>query len=87
MKKTTLLTLFCFVFSLTSWAQIITSNPAFVTKDYNGVIEITYDATLGTAGLKDYTGTDGVYAHTGVITNQSTGDTDWKHAPSWVDNS
>ncbi|MBP1664072.1 MAG: alpha amylase catalytic region [Bacteroidetes bacterium] len=87
MKKTTLLTLFCFVFSLTSWAQIITSNPAFVTKDYNGVIEITYDATLGTAGLKDYTGADGVYAHTGVITNVSTSDTDWKHAPTWGDNS
>ncbi|HPT43118.1 MAG TPA: alpha-amylase family glycosyl hydrolase [Paludibacteraceae bacterium] len=87
MKKTTLLTLFCFVFSLMSWAQIITSNPAFVTKDYNGVIEITYDATLGTAGLKDYTGTDGVYAHTGVITNVSTSDTDWKHAPTWGDNS
>lgn len=68
-------------------AQIITTNPAFITRDYNGEIEIIYDAALGTAGLKDYTGTDGVYAHTGVITNASTSDTDWKHAPAWGDNS
>lgn len=87
MKKTFLFTIIGLLFSVVSWAQIITSNPAFVTKDYNGVIEITYDATLGTAGLKDYTGTDGVYAHTGVITNESTDDTKWKHAPTWGDNS
>lgn len=68
-------------------AQIITTNPAIVTNDYNGVVELIYDASLGTAGLKDYTGTDGVYAHTGVITNNSTSDSDWKHAPAWGDNS
>jgi len=87
MKKTLLFTIIGLLFSVVSWSQIITSNPAFVTKDYNGVIEITYDATLGTAGLKDYTGADGVFAHTGVITNLSTSDTDWKHAPTWGDNS
>ena len=87
MKKLILFTLFGLFFSLVSWAQIITSSPSFVTKDYNGIVEITYDATLGTAGLKDYTGTDGVYAHTGVITSLSTGDSDWKHAPAWGDNS
>ncbi len=68
-------------------AQIITTNPSILTVDYNDVIEVIYDASLGTAGLKDYTGTDGVYAHTGVITNYSTSDTDWKHAPTWGDNS
>ena len=77
MKKTLLFTIIGLLFSVVSWSQIITSNPAFVTKDYNGVIEITYDATLGTAGLKDYTGADGVFAHTGVITNLSTSDTDF----------
>ena len=86
MKKTFLFTIIGLLLSVVSWAQILTSNPAFVTKDYNGVIEITYDATLGTAGLKDYTGTDGIYAHTGVITNLSTSDADWKHAPTWGDN-
>lgn len=85
MKKLTFLTFFVLV-SLVSWGQIITSTPAFVTNDYNDVITIVYDATKGTAGLKDYTGTDGVYAHTGVITNQSTSSSDWKHAPTWGDN-
>lgn len=77
-----------FLFSFFSWmltAQIITTNPAIITNDYTGEIEIIYDAAMGTAGLKDYTGTD-VYAHTGVITNASTGDTDWKHAPAWLTN-
>jgi glycosidase len=86
MKKTFLL----FVFALISWAgfsQIIVTNPAIITKDYTGEIEVIYDAALGTAGLKDYTGTDGVYAHTGVITNASLSDTDWKNAPAWGDNS
>jgi len=69
------------------WSQIVTSNPVFVTKDYTGIIELTYDATKGTAGLKDYTGADGVYAHIGVITNISTSNSDWKHAPTWGDNS
>ena len=85
MKK---LTVFFIVFSLAfkGFAQIITTTPSIVTNDFTGEIEIIYDAALGTAGLKDYTGTDGVYAHTGVITNLSTSDADWKHAPAWGDN-
>lgn len=52
----------------------------------NGLVVITYDATAGTAGLKDYTGD--VYAHIGVLTNLSTSDTDWRYGPaSWGDNS
>lgn len=81
-----------FVFTtITCWGQIVTSNPAYIPSDYTGQIVLTYDATQGTAGLKDYltknpSGT--VYAHIGVITNASTNDTDWKHAPSqWGDNS
>ncbi|MDD3077881.1 MAG: alpha-amylase family glycosyl hydrolase [Paludibacter sp.] len=84
MKKSTL-TILTLLISLLSWAQIVTTNPTFVTKDYSGVIEVTYDATQGTAGLKDYTGT--VYAHTGVITSESKSTSDWKHAPTWGDNS
>lgn len=85
MKRILFLMLSGLLFSIIGWAQVITSNPVFVTKDYNGEIEIIYDATKGTAGLKDYTGT--VYAHTGVITNLSTSNSDWKHTPSWGDNS
>ncbi|MEA4936613.1 MAG: alpha-amylase family glycosyl hydrolase [Paludibacter sp.] len=85
MKKSLLL--FCVsLWVLICQAQIIVTNPAFITKDYTGQIEIIYDATKGTAGLKDYTGTDGIYAHTGVITTASVTDKDWKHAPTWGDN-
>jgi 1,4-alpha-glucan branching enzyme len=84
MKKITLISLALFI-SLISWAQIITSTPTFVTQNA-GAIDIIYDASLGTAGLKDYTTSDGVYAHTGVITNASTSSSDWKHASTWGDN-
>jgi glycosidase len=85
MKKSILLFL-SGVLSFAVSAQIIVTNPAFVTRDYAGTIEIIYDATQGTAGLKDYAGSDGVYAHTGVITTESKTDADWKHAPTWGDN-
>ncbi|WP_282013617.1 alpha-amylase family glycosyl hydrolase [Marinifilum flexuosum] len=84
MKK--LYTHLTFIFLLMpfiSQAQIITTSPAFPTE--SDEVTITFDATLGTGGLKDYTGD--VYAHTGVITDKSTSDTDWKYAPTWGDNS
>ncbi|MBP9016521.1 MAG: T9SS type A sorting domain-containing protein [Paludibacteraceae bacterium] len=84
MKKF-LFTFLILFFYLVGWGQIITTNPTFITKDYVGEIEIIYDATQGTAGLKNYTGD--VYAHTGVITSASTSPSDWKHAPTWLDNS
>ena len=85
--KRSIFTLLSLTFTVVLWSQIVTSNPVFVTKDYTGTIEIIYDATKGTAGLKDYVGTDGVFAHVGVITNLSTSNSDWKHAPAWGDNS
>jgi len=84
MKKITLSILVLSI-SVLSWAQIVTSTPAFVTQD-GGAVDVIFDATLGTAALKNYTGTD-VYAHTGVITSASTSSSDWKHAPTWLDNS
>ncbi|RLD88812.1 MAG: Por secretion system protein, partial [Bacteroidetes bacterium] len=56
-------------------AQIITSDPDLSTSGQ--ALTIYYDATLGTAGLEDFTGD--VYAHTGVITDQSTDMGDWKY--------
>lgn len=90
MKKIYLSILFVII-TVVSWAQIVTTNPSYIPTNYTGSIVITYDATQGTAGLKDYltknpSGT--VYAHIGVITDASTTDSDWKHAPSaWGDNS
>ncbi|MCX7986490.1 MAG: alpha-amylase family glycosyl hydrolase [Bacteroidales bacterium] len=64
-------------------AQIIVTQPAFPTPTDSVVV--IYNAALGNGGLKGYAGD--VYAHTGVITNLSSGPSDWKHAPSWGDNS
>lgn len=70
--------------SFSGRAQIITSDPALPTE--NDAVLIYYDATLGTGGLQDYTGD--VYAHTGVLTSNSTGTTDWKYVKTgWGENS
>jgi glycosidase len=66
--------LFVFV-HLLSVAQIISSDPALPTPAQEVIIY--YDATMGTAGLEDFTGD--VYAHTGVITGLSTDMGDWKY--------
>ena len=63
--------------------QIVTADPAFPVQSDSVVI--IFDATQGNAGLMGYTGD--VYAHTGVITTQSSSPSDWKHAPTWGDNS
>jgi 1,4-alpha-glucan branching enzyme len=64
-------------------AQIITTQPEVVTE--NGKIDVVFNAAEGNKGLQGFTGE--VYAHTGVITSQSTNDADWKYAPAWGDNS
>jgi len=56
-------------------AQVITSIPAFPQESQS--IVITFNSTLGSGGLANYTGD--IYAHIGVITNQSSGDSDWKY--------
>lgn len=53
--------------------QIIITTPAFPTQ--NSEVTITFDASLGSQGLKDFTGD--IYAHTGVITDKSNGQ--WTH--------
>jgi len=77
MKKSIFTLLILFI-SIWSFAQLVSTNPQFVTQD-TGVTQITFDAasTVGNLGLKGYTGD--VYAHVGVITSASTGTTDWKY--------
>jgi hypothetical protein len=55
-------------------AQIITTDPPFPTQ--NDVITIIYDASEGNQELM---GVVPVFAHTGVISNYSSSDTDWQH--------
>lgn len=50
----------------------------------NEEITVYFNATRGDAKLKDFTGD--VYAHTGVLTTESTSNTDWKHDSKWCDN-
>ncbi len=66
-----------------SFSQVVNTDPAFPT--INSSITVYFHADQGNMGLKGYTGD--VYAHTGVITNTSTSPSDWKHAPTWGDNS
>ncbi|MEY3314265.1 MAG: hypothetical protein RLZZ578_1785, partial [Bacteroidota bacterium] len=76
-----------FVFSMLGFslnAQVITSTPALPAP--NGSVEIIFNAERGTGGLRGFSGD--VYAHTGVITNRSTGPTDWRYVKTnWGQNS
>ena len=80
-KQNTLFIFFLLLVHILS-AQVNTE-PALAI--VNQPVKIIFNAALGSGGLKDYTGD--VYAHTGVITDKSTGGSDWKYAPAWGDNS
>ena len=58
----------------TAFAQVLSVTPAFPSQ--NDTVTIVYDASQGNGAL---TGIVPVYAHAGLITNQSTSATDWKH--------
>jgi glycosidase len=59
----------------TSYAQVVWTEPFFPKP--NQPVSVYFDATQGTAGLKDCGCT--VYVHTGVITSASTSSSDWKN--------
>ncbi len=77
--KLTILILALTGWSLAASAQVLVTDPVFPVS--SGPVVITFNADKGDMGLKDYTGDD-VYAHTGVITNLSTGPSDWKYVVS-----
>ena len=69
-----------FVSLLSLNAQVVTVSPSFPTE--TTPIVITFDAKQGNGGMAGFSGV--VYAHTGVITNNSTSNTDWKYTKgSW----
>lgn len=68
----------------TAYAQTVTTEPAILTASDNSVT-VTFHADGGNRAL--YGSNGDVYAHTGVITSQSTGISDWKYAPTWGVNS
>lgn len=64
-------------------AQLVTTEPEFPTADNE--VTIYFDATEGNGELEDYDGD--VYAHTGVITEESSSDSDWKYViADWEEN-
>ena len=77
MARTILLFLFGMVLANTSSAQLLSTSPAF-PKDTSG-ITITIDCAKGNQGLFNYANTNDVYVHVGIITNLSTGASDWKY--------
>nr|MBA2329879.1 hypothetical protein [Flavisolibacter sp.] len=65
---------------LTSFTQLLTWTPSFpVENDGSQNLVITVDATKGNQGLLNYTPTNDVYIHIGVITSASTSSSDWKY--------
>ena len=61
----------------TAQAQVVTTQPVFFSE--NAPVTITFDATQGDAGLKDFTGE--VFIYTGAITAGPTSTT-WKYVKS-----
>ncbi|MCF8303092.1 MAG: T9SS type A sorting domain-containing protein [Bacteroidales bacterium] len=69
--------------SISLSGQVITTDPALPTA--NDSVTITFDATQGNGGLEGYEGD--VYAHTGVITDESSSSSDWKYVKTgWGEN-
>lgn len=63
------------VVSASLWAQVLTTTPVFPSQ--TDQVTLYFDATQGTGGLANCNCE--VYLHTGVITAQSTGPSDWKY--------
>lgn len=66
------------LFSFQSFSQLLSWSPQFPTESSTPVT-ITLDANYGNKGLLNYTPVSDVYVHIGVITNKSTGASNWLH--------
>lgn len=83
MKKIFLTFILAIVFQFGSFAQVITVTPAFPTDE--DLVTVVFNAQLGNGGLAGTS--DDVYAHTGVITNNSSSPSDWKYVKAgWSTN-
>jgi len=78
-----LLTLVLISISYLLSAQVVTTLPALPTAD--APVTIYFHAEEGAGGLENYSGD--IYAHIGLITDESTDDTDWKYVKAtWSEN-
>ncbi|MCF8380837.1 MAG: T9SS type A sorting domain-containing protein [Bacteroidales bacterium] len=72
------------VISLNISAQVASSNPALPVD--TDEVTVTFDVSKGSGNLMGYTGD--VYVHTGVLTAESSGTSDWKYVQTnWGVNS
>ncbi|MCM1319971.1 MAG: alpha-amylase family glycosyl hydrolase [Muribaculaceae bacterium] len=79
-----------FIFALASVfgvkaADVVTSDPSPLQQSSKDVV-VYFHADLGNKALNNQPASAQIYAHTGVITNKSTTNSDWKHAPTWGTN-
>jgi hypothetical protein len=81
--KQTLYYFFFLIWGSSLSAQVITSDPELPLAEQP--VTITFNAADGNGGLSGYDGE--VYVHTGVLTESSTGTTDWKYVKTdWGEN-
>lgn len=66
-------------------ADVVTTEPSPLQESSTGVV-VYFHADRGTKGLAGTQPATALYAHTGVITSESTNSSDWKHAPDWNKN-
>ena len=85
MKKLILISALFLLMAAGLRAQVTTS-PVFVTEDTQDLV-IYFHANQGNKGLANLPASTQIYAHTGVLLTTSKGDSDWKYAPTWGDNS
>ncbi|MEP6927014.1 MAG: hypothetical protein ABI834_05225, partial [Ginsengibacter sp.] len=78
MKKAIVSSFILVFFCLQSFSQLLTWTPNFIQETSTPVV-ITVDAAKGNRGLLNYGLTSDVYIHTGVITNLSINNSDWKY--------
>lgn len=75
---------FVFLLSVYNLSAQVTTEPLFPSE--NDPAEIFFDATQGNKGLEDYDAGE-VYAHTGVLTDSSTGPANWRYVKTnWGQN-
>ena len=74
-KYRLILLIFNVVYGISLFGQVVWTEPAFPNQSDD--IILYYNATQGNAGLRDFSGE--VYAHMGLITNNSSSPTDWKY--------
>lgn len=85
MKKSYILAAVSLLLAWLGAGAQVTSEPTPLMDNSENIV-IFFHADQGNKGLAGQPASAQIYAHTGVITNKSTSDKDWKYAPSWGDN-